>query len=157
MLKIYLPLDFEERYEKYRDMLLGILKEKEVKKKEMKEGIALTKIQPYCSIEGKWGLFKFNKYGKKIKIGRINSRHFKLLQSLTAPFGVSKTVDSVFEAIRIPKDNRDSKLSDFNTMKTRKIELIQWAIKELQKKKELKGRLNFQFSDNKREIRLEIL
>jgi len=56
MLKIYLPLDFGERYEKYRGMLLEILKEKEPKEK-----LSLLKIE-YNPISG---------------IGYVNGKRFK--------------------------------------------------------------------------------
>jgi len=108
--------------------------------------------RPLLKVEGTWGYLKFGKYGTKIKIGKANpraSRAFKLLQSLSEPWEVNKTIDAVFEAIRSPKDQDDSRLLDWNTAKTRKVEIIQTAIKELQRDNKLKGKIRFVFNNDK--------
>ena len=112
--------------------------------------------RPFCIIEGGVAFIKFHKYGKKIKIGKSDSRHFRLLQCLCEPFGTAKTIESIFEAIKLPKDSKDSKLEDDYLAENRKRELIQYAIKELQKNKNLQGKLKFRFNDTKTTIRLEI-
>jgi len=114
-------------------------------------------FNPFCIEEKMIGYFKFYKQGKKMKIGSIKSRHFRLLQSLSEPFGVSKTVGSLFEAIRLPKDIKDTTLSNFNTEQSRKVEIIKYTIKELQKNKGLQGKLRFRFDDQKTVLRLELL
>jgi len=70
---------------------------------------------PYCEVDKGWGYLKFGKYGKKKKIGKANTRRFMLLQTMLPLVGVSKTTESVFEAIRLPKDKNDTRLSDWNT------------------------------------------
>lgn len=112
---------------------------------------------PLIVEEGGKGYLKFGKFGKKIQIGRPNSRHFRLLKCLLDPLGVSRTIDSVFEAIKLPKDENDPRLSDWNTRETRMIELIKNAIKELQKGNKLEGKIRFEFNDTKTQIKAKLL
>ena len=70
---------------------------------------------------------------------------------------MAKTVDAVFEAVRLPKDENDTKLSDFSTSGNRKIELIEYAIKELQKGNKLEGKIKFEFGPNKTTIKAKTL
>ena len=62
-------------------------------------------------------------------------------------FGVQKTIEGVFEAIRKPKDKNDAILNDYGTKKQRMLELIGFAIKELQKNKKLQGKLKYKSSE----------
>lgn len=94
------------------------------------------KSRPYCVVEGKWGYLKADgKFGKKTKIGKSEARPFRLLQCVFEPFGVAKTVDAVFDAIRLPKDAKDTSLNSYDAYKKRgrQIEIIKYTIKELQK------------------------
>lgn len=108
---------------------------------------------PYCISEGSLGYLKFSKHGKKTKIGSKDSRHFRLLQCLFSPINVYKTVDSVFEAIRLPKDNDDSRLMEYSTSSTRKCDIISYAIKELQKGNKLEGKITVSFDPSKTKIK----
>ena len=103
--------------------------------------------KPYCIVENGWGYLKFGKFGKKKKIGKPKSRPFHLLQCLLEPLETARTVDSVFEAIRLSKDKDDSRLSGWNTSQTRKIEIIKNTIKELQKGNKLEGKIIFEFNE----------
>ena len=138
--------------DKKKPKQVEIIEEIQKEKNENKK----TTGRSFCITEGKWGYLKFYKQGKKIKIGGINSRHFRLLQCLYEPLGVFKTIDSAFEAIRLPKDTDDSRLGGFSTSKNRKIEKVQYSIKELQKIKELQGKLKFTFDYQKRYVKLEV-
>ena len=116
-------------------------------------------MKPYCLVEGVNGYFKFYKEGEKILVGKASSRHFRLLRCLCEPhFGVQKGVEAVFEAIRKPKDKQDSRLADFNPQrKTRMLELIEFAKKELQKKnKKLQGKLKYNLDAQKNNIWLSL-
>jgi hypothetical protein len=124
-----------------------------VKDVEAKE----TGICPLTLVEEGIGFFQFNKNSKKIRIGSPESRKFKLLQSFCSFPNNEREIDSFFESIRVQKDNNDSRLQDSATENTRKIELIEYTIKELQKIEELKGRLKHKIYKNNRRIRLEIL
>ena len=112
------------------------------------------KSRPHCIAEGKWGYLKFNKYGNKIKIGSQDSRHFRLLQCLLEPMGTAKTIEGVYEAIKLPKDKSDPDLSGWDSYKknSKKVSIIQNAIKELQKGNKLLGKLKFMFDDTKSKI-----
>lgn len=111
---------------------------------------------PSTIIEKGIGYFKYYKQGKKIKVGYENSRHFKLLKFLIEPINTAKTIDSVFDVIKIPKDRNDSMLNSSNIYQTkeRKVNIISYAIKELQKKEGLKGRLKFELDKNQGTYRL---
>lgn len=116
--------------------------------------------RPHCITEGRWGYLKFGKYGEKIKIGGSESRHFRLLQCLLEPFiGASKTVEAVFDAIRLPKDKNDSDLSGWDSIrrKNRQITIIQNTIKELQKDNKLRGKILFEFDDVKNKIQIKYI
>jgi len=150
---------YEQNFENLNKAIKEILEtDKEIEKTTPETESKDSKkkdFKPFCIEEGTKGYFKFYKQGKKIKIGSSKSRHFRLLQSISEPFGVSKTIEAVFEAIRLPKDSEDTKLSDFNTKRSRKVEIIKYTIKELQKNKELQGKLKFKFNDQKTVLQLE--
>lgn len=135
------------------------LSEREMQKDTEKDMRAkgVFKSQPYYLVEGKWGYLKFNKHGEKIKIGSRNSRHFRLLSCLLEPLGTAKTVDSVFEAIRLPRDKDDTYLDDWATSRTRKVKIIQYTIKELQKGNKLHGRITLEFNTSKTLIKAVLL
>lgn len=114
---------------------------------------------PQALIEKGIGYFQFRKQRPKIKIGQSDSRHFRLLQFLSSPLGSSRTIDSVFDAIKLPKDKNDQMLNGYNTYQSigRKIDLIEYAKKELQKNKELQGRLKFELDRNQKTYRLRLV
>src|SRR3989344_3601667 len=106
--------------------------------------------RPFCLIEGKFGYLKFNKNGKKIKIGGSNSQPFKLLKSLTEPFGTAKSVEITFEAVR--ENMRGKSKSGVYTSdidRAQKVKIIGYVIKELQKGNKLQGKLEFKWNDPK--------
>lgn len=108
--------------------------------------------KPYCITEGVWGYLKFGKHGRKKKIGKSKSKSFRLLQCLIGHLGVARTVDTAFEAIRLPKDRDDSLLTDSSTAQRRKIDLITYTIKELQKKNKLEGKIKLEFIKEKTQV-----
>ena len=112
---------------------------------------------PFCIEKNGWGYLKFGKYGKKKKIGKASSRHFRLLKTMLSPLGVSRTVDSVFDAIKLPEDKNDTRLQDWNTSANRKVELIKYAIKELQKGNKLESRIRFEFNSPKTQLKAKLL
>lgn len=112
--------------------------------------------KPYCTVENGWGYLKFGKFGKKKKIGKSKSRPFRLLQCLLEPLGTARMVDAVFEAIRLPKDKDDSRLSGWSTERTRKIEIIKNTIKELQKGNKLEGKIIFEFGEMNTQVKAKL-
>ena len=115
--------------------------------------LALSQIEKNF---GKGSIMKMNE-GKKIPIGGIESRHFRLLRSLCEPnFGIHKTLDTVFEAIRLPKDSKDSRLNDVALKRLRVMEIIGYAVKELQKNEELQGKLKYKYNDAKTQMWVEL-
>lgn len=106
---------------------------------------------------GKEGYFKFRKNGAKIRIGKSTTRQYRLIKALIFPLGTNKIIESIFDEIGISRDGDDPRLKDYHTAHERKVELINWAIKEIQKIPELQGRLLFEFSpDNKRSICMKL-
>ncbi|OGH23826.1 MAG: hypothetical protein A2629_00070 [Candidatus Levybacteria bacterium RIFCSPHIGHO2_01_FULL_41_15] len=75
----------------------------------------------------------------RIEIGGVEDQPFRLLRSLTEPVGVAKSTETVFEAIREKIKNKSKRGTYTETLDHRKkVELIKYAIKELQKNKKLK-------------------
>ncbi len=102
------------------------------------------------------GYLKFYKQGPKIKIGGSGTRKFKLLMALSSPLKVAKTVNTVFECIALPKDANNSLLKDNYLSANTKRTIIEYTIKELQKIKELKGKIKLEFIDNKKSVFLSL-
>lgn len=125
---------------------------------EQEEGNSVSHL-PETVIEKGVGYFKLNKQSKKIKVGGENTRHFRLLHFLCNPVETAKTVDSVFDAIKLSKDANDSALTGYNHHQAngRKLELIDFAKKELQKIDGLKSRLKFEHDKRLKTYRLKIL
>jgi len=109
----------------------------------------IVKSKPFLLKEGKNGYFKFYKQGPKIEVGKITGKKYKLLELFLDPLGTARTIDSIFEILRTPKDNLDNRLKDSYLANGRKIELIQFAVKELQKTKGLKGKITLEIHQNK--------
>lgn len=112
--------------------------------------------KPFAEVKGGKGYLKFQKQRPGIEVGGPATRTFRLLQCLCEPFGVQKTTEAVFEAIKLPKDAKDSRLLDYSPQKhIRIVEIIRNTIKELQKKRELK-KLRCRFDGPKRTMWLEL-
>lgn len=119
-------------------------------------------FKPRLILENGVGYLQIFKQTKKHTIGGINTRKFKLLKCLFSPENTieasySPTLqgqERVFEAIRLPKDKRNSKLQSVATMQTERRSIIEAAIDELQKIKSLKGHLTFTRDGDK--IRIDI-
>jgi hypothetical protein len=110
-------------------------------------------VRPFCVIDGKWGYLKFNKYGKKIKISGSGSQPFRLMECLTEPFGTAKMVDTVFEAIREGvKHKNKSGVYSSGIDKAKKITLIEFVIKEIQKGNKLQNKLEFKWDELKTKV-----
>ncbi len=114
--------------------------------------------KPFTRVENGVGYFKFYKEGSNIKVGKENTRQFKLLRCLTEPnFGIQKAIEAVFEAIKQPKDDDDSRLSGLDSpqRKTRMLEIIEYTKKELQKNKDLQGKINYCMNKKKQNMWLK--
>ena len=135
---------------------------KRVIEKSQKEPITqrgeIPKMRQYTFVKKNKGYFKFYKEGENIEIGNKNTRHFRLLQCLCEPhFGVQKTIEAIFEAIRLPKDKNDNDLLSYSPQrKTKILTLIEYAKKELQKNKKLQGRIKYKLDDRKNNMWLEL-
>lgn len=103
------------------------------------------------------GYFKFNKRSKRIPVGGKETRHFRLLRFSCDPIGVERTLESVFEAIRLTKDSEDTKLQDLQYRDERKKTLIRSTQRELQGLPLLKGHLKFKFNKRQKTYHMEII
>ncbi len=130
----------------------------EIKIENNNEPVKITNKKNQITIfeEKGSGYLKFYKEGKKIKIGSIKTRKFRLLKALSDPLEVAKKVSIVFSQISLPKDKNDSSLEDTYLSADRQRNLIEYTVKELQKMEELKGKIKLEFTDNKRNVRLFI-
>jgi len=114
-------------------------------------------IKPYICIKKGKGYLKTDKNKQGIFIGGKETRKVKLLQSLSEPyFGVHKNIETVFEAIKLPKDTTNASLNNSSQRRTEILSKIEWTKKELQK--QLKGKLVliFRFDDMKKMMWLEL-
>ncbi|MFH0968985.1 MAG: hypothetical protein V1804_00560 [Patescibacteria group bacterium] len=127
------------------------------KNKEQQE-LVPSKNNSTTLIENETGYFKFQKQGEKIKIGGKDTRHFRLLRLLCDPIDTARTIEVIFDSIKIPRDKNDSMLNSFNNIQSinRKLEIVRFAIKELQKIKRIQGKLKFIFDENQKTYRLRI-
>jgi hypothetical protein len=115
-------------------------------------------IKPYTQTKDGKGYFKFYKEGENIEIGKTNTRHFRLLQCLCEPrFGIQKTIEAVFQAIRLPKDENDNDLLTWSQQRKNKmLTLIEYAKKELQKNKKIQRKIHYKFDNQKKIMWLEL-
>ena len=100
------------------------------------------------------GISNSYKQGEKIPVGKVGTRKYRLLATLIEPLGVAKTVDSVFDAIRLSRDESDGSLRDDYFSQTPKLERIEFTIKELQKIPGLRGKIRLGITGDKRSVRL---
>ena len=121
------------------------------------KGIKQRVTKPKLKIEKGIGYFKFYKEGLKIKIGKTESRQYRLIEVLIDQPGTAKTINTVFEAIVLPKDEEDQRLCDDYLAKNRKIEIINFTMKELQKIEGLTGKISLKFYDNKNNVALKLI
>lgn len=103
------------------------------------------------------GFLKLGEKGEEIKISKLNTQQYKLLQSLMEPhLGVCKSVNSVFEAIN---DNvqEGNKTGVYTRAPDRKLkqQIIKRVIKDLQKGKRMR-RANLTFKWDEQETQLWI-
>jgi hypothetical protein len=87
------------------------------------------------------GYIKFYKEGPRIFIGKVDTRKCRLVETLIDAPSAAKNVSVVFDAIKHPKDSSDGRLKDSYTAPARQREIIDYAMKELQTIKGLKGRI----------------
>ncbi|MBI2085952.1 hypothetical protein HYT74_01275 [Candidatus Daviesbacteria bacterium] len=152
-----LPKKYEELGNNYKKLATSY---QEQNKSEAPSDTSVPINKPYCIVERRTGYLKFGKHGTKKKIGLATGRPFRLIQCLLEPISLAKTIDAVFEAIRQQKDKDDHKLLNWNTAQARKIEIIQYAIKELQKIGKLKDKekeIKFCFNENNTQLKAEFI
>ena len=160
ILDIFIPDDFENNCAEYRAMLLEVLKEKESENNVASEQKSnILKENPYTEVRGGIGYFKFYKEGENIEIGGKDTRYFRLLECLCNPFGIEKTIESIFDSIKKDKDLNDTDLSSFQApqRKTKMLNIIKVScIKELQKIKQLQGKVKYKFNNKKTGMWIEL-
>lgn len=117
---------------------------------------SVKSIDPIVVIEKGKGYIKLHKNGQKIPIGTITSRKFRLVNILIDPLGTARTVDSIFDAIKLDRDESDSRLKDPYLAKQRKVEIINFTLKELQKTKGLKGKVSIKYLKDNQSAYLEL-
>lgn len=117
-----------------------------------------TSFKPFVIIDNGIGYFKFYKEGKNILIGGEKTKHFRLLQCLSEPnFGVVKTTEAIFEAIKNSKDDKELSNTDFSRLPNMKLLKIENAKKELQKIDGITGKIKFNLDQQKKKMWLELI
>lgn len=92
-----------------------------------------AQYSPYCFVENGMGFFKFYKTGEGIEIGKPETRKYRLLDCLVKHDCAMKVVNDVFNAIKLPRDDKDQRLKFDMSAYKRKLEIIRYTVKELQK------------------------
>lgn len=110
---------------------------------------------------GKPKLFEKQGYGylqygssRPIKIGKVSSKHWKLLFFTFDALGAERTLPSVFEEIANKKDLQKSKSSNKTTAM---VSVIEYANKELQKGNKLKGRLVIVVDEKRKTVKATLV
>ncbi len=138
-------------------MEVDVKKLKSLIKELTPEDNKLGLIEPSLSTEKEMGYLKLSRKGKRILIGKIKTRKFRLLNAFIDQIETARTVDSVFEKIRLSRDKKDSRLNDSYLSHKRKLEIIKNTLKELQKNEDLRGRIRIEYKNNKRNILLILI
>lgn len=103
--------------------------------------------KPFVYIKNGKGYLKFDNRSAGIIIGGKKTRQVKLLQTLTEPhFGVHKNIETIFEAIRLPKDSMNERLNNSALRRGEILNKIAWTKKEIQKK--FNRKLTFHSANN---------
>lgn len=121
-------------------------------------------FQPHLYVVKDVGYIQIYKNYRKIRIGRIDTRKFKLIRCLFSPENnisaeyqeVAQIAERVLEKIALPKDKKNTKLKDLATRKTETLNIIENAVKEVQKIKSLQGIVNIEWLKNHQQLRLHI-
>ncbi len=137
------------------NIVLSVAEDK-IQKTPTKEQTISQSGAPSLVNENGVGYIKLYKQGSKIKIGKTGTRKYRLLEVLLEPLGAAKTIEAIFDAIRVSRDESDSRLMDGYLAQPRKMELIEYAMKELQKTDGLRGKIKLNLSANRRSAWLTI-
>lgn len=134
-------------------------KRKNKKEISFKDEVLDLDTLPVCIEEKTKGYLKYNKFGQKIPIGNTKSRHYRFLRYMLDPMLINtyKSIETVFEEIRLPKDEIEHDLSKYSGFTHKKLEIIQFCIKELQKEKKLQGKIKFELNPQETHIKTVIL
>ncbi len=151
--KIYETINIKTNKKKILKELTSFIEHtKEIFREKQKDSPKINEI-------GGYGYLIFGER-KPIKIGKITSQPYRLLQCLFNPFGVAKSLDSVFESIR-ENINKKSKsgIGHSLTSKKEKEKLIKNVIKDLQKDGKISGKLKFTFEppQNHTNVHVELI
>ena len=118
---------------------------------------ASSKYSPFLVTENKKGYLKLSKHSERIFIGGMETRKFKLMRALMEPeqaMSARKSIEMIFNQIRIDKDKNNERIKDEYTGFEERLKIIQHTIKDLQKIKKLQGKMKFDFSPNKQQLRI---
>lgn len=123
---------------------------------------APTPLKPRLVVTKGIGYLQLFDRDLKRRIAGAKTRQFLLVKVLFSPAnkldaGYSPNFQSherVYEAIALPKDKRNNLLKEPATERTTKCDIIEYAIKEIQKNKKLRGYLSFDWNDGK--VRMQI-
>jgi hypothetical protein len=124
-----------------------------------------TTFRPRIVVEDGVGFLQVFRQTKKHRIGGIGTRRFKLVCCLFSPEGTEDAAhnptlqgyERVFDAIRLPKDDRNSKLESIATAQIEKLNIIKSAIKEFQKEKEVPAGNYLKFAWELNGVRMEVI
>jgi|GEM_PF-3709676 hypothetical protein len=126
---------------------------------DLKENQVIEMAQKNASVTTtrEYGYLKYYQQGQRITIGKITTRAYRLVATLFEPQpGILKTVEGVFNAIRLPRDDKDLKLKDEASKANRQRTIIDNTMKELQKIEGLTGHISLKYSNSKNVVAIKL-
>lgn len=94
------------------------------------------------------GFVRIGKKGKRINVGSVETRKYRLLVALS-DVGVPRTIEGVYDSIRLDKDKLNGRLNDIHTKKSEMLVIIKNTVKELQRISGLKGKIKLKVYEDK--------
>lgn len=172
----FLP-EFEKTYQTYQDKskeimakISGLEEERKGRELEAKtegsreapEAIDMAQegknnLRLYCDIKRGVGYLRIGKSGKPIWSGGEETRTFRFIRFITENLGMEKSIDSIFDVIKLPKDENNPQISSYDIGENTKAKakIISWQIKEIQQIDSLRGLIKFSFGPGKRTLKCE--
>lgn len=141
-----------------KELLLGKPREiKEVNEINNIKPAIHSKLKPYLKTDKKDnGYLKLYKEATKIFVGNIRTRKYRLLKTFLDEPTVARTIESVFENIKLSRDDKDSRLKNEHSANNRKLQIIQSIVKEFQRLPNLKSKISLGHDPHSRSIWLEL-
>lgn len=117
---------------------------------EKADKIVVSSASGHCEKKGEMGYLVFDNPKEEIKIARVVSKQFRLLEA-SEPFGTLRSTDAIFNSVSGPVVNEGYGLYDPRKVRMQQKATLKGLMSELQRTGKLKGRVELKFTpDNNR-------